>query len=264
MADARFPPGDTDDILACPGLGQGAQPSPLMADAAVRRAATAYARTVLTMGHDAELLLPGRRAGQVRYVEDAGMPYLLLRHGPPIAADTVAIRVAPFLPGGSELVVIVELGEADLAHSATLAELLAGHRMCGGRDQPAGLFRPVPLTPRTVLLPMWGRSDRPVVLDLDEFFEADVDPYDVVGDALAKHLTVAHQRMLRSLLPAHAQVDLAAAVAQDISAMGLTVRAINALGSEPHRVRFTRPARHPHHFGSMLAAGHWTQSTSEE
>src|ERR1700754_1987315 len=82
MADARSPLGDTDDILACPGLGRGAPPSSSMADTAgtaLGRAAIAYARTVLTMGHDAELLLPGRRAGQVRYVEDAGKPYLLLR-----------------------------------------------------------------------------------------------------------------------------------------------------------------------------------------
>ena len=153
-----------------------------MADAAAGRAAIAYARTVLTMGHDAELLLPGRRAGQVRSVEDAGRPYLLLRHGPPpIAADTVAIRVAPVLPGQSELAVIAGLGEPGLAHSGTLAELMAGHRMCSGRDQPAGLFRPVPLTPRTV-----------------------------------------------------------------------------------HRVRFTRPARHPHHFGSLLAPVYLDQSTSAE
>jgi hypothetical protein len=107
---------------------------------------------------------------------------LLLRHGPPpIAADTVAIRVAPVLPGQSELAVIAGLGEPGLAHSGTLAELMAGHRMCSGRDQPAGLFRPVPLTPRTV-----------------------------------------------------------------------------------HRVRFTRPARHPHHFGSLLGAGYLDQSTSAE
>ena len=146
-----------------------------MADAAAGRAAIAYARTVLTIGHDAELLLPGRRAGQVRSVEDAGRPYLLLRHGPPpIAADTVAIRVAPVLPGQSELAVIAGLGEPGLAHSGTLAELMAGHRMCGGRDQPAGLFRPV------------------------------------------------------------------------------------------HRVRFTRPARHPHHFGSLLAPVYLDQSTSAE
>ena len=262
MTDARFPLGDTDDILACPGLGQGAQPSSLMADAG--RAAIGYARTLLTMSHDAELLLPGRRAGQVRYVEEDGKPYLLLRHGPPIAADTVAIRVPSFLPGRSELVVIAHLDEPGLAHSGALADLMALHRLCGGRDRPAGLFRPVPLTPRTVLLPSWDQLHRPVVLDLDDYLAAEIDPYDVVGDALATHLTIAHPGLLRSLLPADAQVDLAAAVAQDITADGLTVRAINAEGSAPYAVRFTRSARHPHHFGSLLAAGYWTQSTSAE
>jgi hypothetical protein len=70
--------------------------------------------------------------------------------------------------------------------------------------------------------------------------------------------------MLRGLLPAHAQVDLAASVAQDVSATGLTVRAISAEGSAPYRIRFSSPARHPHHFGSLLAAGCWDQSTSAE
>jgi hypothetical protein len=70
--------------------------------------------------------------------------------------------------------------------------------------------------------------------------------------------------MLRSLLPAEAQVDLAASVAQDVTAAGLVVRAISAEGSAPYRIRFTRPARHPHHFGSLLAAGCWDQSTSSE
>src|SRR4051812_36798664 len=263
MADPRFPL-STDDILTCPGLGPAAAQARFPADAVDGQAAAAYARAVLTMGHDAELLLPGRRAGQVRYVEDTGRPYLLLRSGPPIAAETVAIRVASCLPGRSELVVIAELGEPSLAHSAALGELMAAHRICGGRERPAGLFRPVPLTPRTVLLPSWAKHDRPVVLDLERYLAADVDPYDIVGVALARHLTVAHQGMLRSLLPAEAQVDLAASVAQDVSAAGLTVRGISAEGSAPYRIRFTSPAQHPHHFASLLAARCWDQSTSAE
>jgi hypothetical protein len=263
MADAPFPLSDIDDILACPGLGPAARARFPAGDIA-GAAAVAYARTVLTMSHDAELLLPGQRAGQVRYVEEAGRPYLLLRHGPPIAADTVAIRVASFLPGQSELVLIAELGESGLAHSPAMTELMAAHRMCGGRERPAGLFRTMSLTPRTVLLPSWGPDGRPVVLDLRSYLAAEIDPYDIVGDALAKHLTIAHQGMLRSLLPAEAQVDLAASVAQDVSAAGLVVRAISAEGSAPYRIRFARPARHPHHFGSLLAAGCWDQSTSAE
>lgn len=266
MTDARFSlgdMGDLGDVLACPSLGGGATPS-RPPSATAGREAIAYARTVLTMGHDAELLLPGQRAGQVRYVEDAGKPYLLLRSGPPIAARTVAIRVAPFLPGQSEIVVIAEPCEPGRAHSAVLAELMAAHRVCGSRERPAGLFRPLPLAPRTVLLPSWGGSARPVVLDLDNYLTAQVDPYDLVGDALAKHLTVAHQGMLRGLLPTSAQVDLAASVAQDVNAAGLTVRAITADGSTPYRIRFSRPVQHPHHFGAVLAGGCWDQSTSAE
>jgi hypothetical protein len=264
MADARFPLSGTDDILACPGLASTAAPAGFGASPAAGRAAVAHARTVLTMSHEAELLLPGRRAGRVSYVEDAGRPYLLLRNGPPIAADTVALRIASLLPEASELVVIAQLGEPGLAHSPRLTELMANHRTCGRRERSTGLFRLVPLIPRTVLLPSGGKGDRPVVLDLDSFLTADIDPYDVIGEELARHLTVSHQGLLRSLLPADAQVDLAASVASDVSAAGLTVRAISAEGSAPYRIRFAVPARHPHHFASLLAAGVWDQSTSAE
>jgi hypothetical protein len=103
-----------------------------------------------------------------------------------------------------------------------------------------------------------------VVLDLQAYLAAEIDPYDEVGESLARHLTVAHQALLRALLPEDADPDIAAAVAQDVGPHGLTVRAITADGSRPYPVRFAQPAPHPHHFGTAMHGWQRDQSTRAE